>query len=98
MGRRQLSANLWVSVVGGSISVVVGRGCRWVSTWVSSLFVVAKGWGLGVAGLFMLMVVISLEGGGIGDSLWVCEFGRFYVWFEIWVTVVWCGGVLMGGK
>ena len=63
-----------------------------------SVFVVAKGWGLGVAGLFMLMVVISLEGGGIGDSLWVCEFGRFYVWFEIWVTVVWCGGVLMGEK
>ena len=63
-----------------------------------SVFVVAKGWGLGVAGLFTLMVVIWLEGGGIGDSLWVCEFGRFYVWFEIWVTVVWCGGVLMGEK
>ena len=49
-------------------------------------------------GCFMLMVVIWLEEGGIGDSWWVCEFGRFCVWFEIWVTVVWCGGVLMGGK
>ena len=63
-----------------------------------SVFVVAKGWGLGVARLFMLMVVIWLEGGGIGDSRWVYEFGRFCVWFEIWVTVVWCSGVLMGGK
>ena len=42
MGWRQLSANLWVSAPGGSISAVVGRGCRWVSTWVSSLFVVAR--------------------------------------------------------
>ena len=46
----------------------------------------------------MVMVVIWLEGGGIGDSRWVYEFGRFCVWFEIWVTVVWCSGVLMGGK
>ena len=56
---------------------------------------VAKGWALGVARLFMLMVVIWLEEGGIGDSRWICEFGRFCIWFEIWVTVVWCGGVLM---
>ena len=39
----------------------------------------------------MLMVAIWLEEGGIGDSRWVWEFGRFCVWFEIWVTVVWCG-------
>ena len=42
VGRRQLSANPWVSAASGSISAVVGRGCQWVSTWVSYLFVVAR--------------------------------------------------------
>ena len=90
--------------VGGNWASSLPRGrakiddLGWWQQGFFSVFVVAKGWGLGVARLFMLMVVILLEGGGIGDSLWVCEFGRFYVWFEIWVTVVWCGGVLMGGK
>ena len=45
----------------------------------------------------MLMVEIWLEEGEIGDSRWVWEFGRFCVWV-VWVTVAWCGGVLMGGK
>ena len=90
--------------VGGNWASSLSRGREKIDDlgwWQQGFFfvsVVAKGWGLGVARLFMLMVVISLEGGGIGDSLWVCEFGRFYVWFEIWVIVVWCDGVLMGGK
>ena len=42
----------------------------------------------------MLMVAIWLEEGEIGDSCWVWEFGSFSVWFEIWVTVVWCGVIV----
>ena len=90
--------------VGGNKASSLSRGRakiddlgRWQQGFFS-VFVVAKGWGLGVARLFILMVVIWLEGGGMGDSRWVYEFGRFCVWFEIWVTVVWCSGVLMGGK
>ena len=36
-----------------------------------------------MVGLFMLIVAIWLEEGGIGDSRWVWEFGRFCVWFKI---------------
>ena len=42
IGWRQLSANLWVSTASGLILAVVGRGRRWVLTWVSSFFVVAR--------------------------------------------------------
>ena len=41
-----------------------------------------RGWDLGLAGMFMLMVAMWLEEGEIGDSR-VWEFGRFSVWFEI---------------
>ena len=34
-----------------------------------------RGWDLGLAGMFMLMVAMWLEEGEIGDSRWVREFG-----------------------
>ena len=78
-GGRDGKCSRWVAAISHSGKQESGR---WQQGFFS-VFVVAKGWGLGVARLFMLMVVIWLEGGGIGDSRWVCEFGRVCIWFEI---------------
>ena len=78
-GGRDGKCSRWVAAISHSGKQESGR---WQQGFFS-VFVVAKGWGLRVARLLMLMVVIWLEGGGIGDSRWVCEFGRVCVWFEI---------------
>ena len=86
MGRRWLSANLWVSAAGGLISTVVGRGCRWVSTLVFffSFLVVVD---CGLCDQRQARMVVTGLGGVVGFSVGLAMKNSCGTWGNILIAV-----------